>query len=82
MRLSIHSIQQTLFSGEAEKLICHTPQGQITVLDDHLPIISTLTGPNVEIVKTNREKNIVEIGSGVLEVRPESEVVILVNTKI
>lgn len=82
MKVSIHSIQKTLFSGEAEKLICHTPQGQITVLDDHLPIISTLTGPNVEIVKIDGEKSLVALELGILEVRPESEVVILVNTKI
>jgi len=31
MKLSIYSIQSTLFEGEAEKLIAATPQGQITV---------------------------------------------------
>jgi F-type H+-transporting ATPase subunit epsilon len=81
MRLSIHSIQATLFRGEAERLIAYTLEGQITVLDHHLPIISTLLGPEIEIVQKNGEKKSVAIASGVLEVRPESDVVILANTR-
>jgi len=78
MRVAIYSIQSTLFEGEAEKLICETPHhGQITVLDNHLPLITTLIGPSVKVVERgNREKEIA-IKSGFLEVRPASEVVIL-----
>ena len=80
MRVAIHSIQSTLFDGEAEKLICWTPNGQITILDNHLPIITTLIGPEVKIVdRQNREKE-VRLKGGFLEVRPESEIVILANS--
>ena len=80
MRVSVYSLQNTLFSGTAEKLICCTPQGQITVLDRHLPLISTLNGPAVELVDNTGKRTKIEISSGVLEVRPESEVVLLVNS--
>lgn len=79
MKVSIHSIQSTLFQGEAEKLVARTSEGQITVLDHHVPIISTLVGPDIEIVQKNGEKKSISIASGVLEVRPESEVVVLAN---
>ena len=79
MHISVYSLQGTLFSGSAEKLICRTPQGQITVLDRHLPLISTLNGPTVELVDNKGERIKIEISSGVLEVRPESEAVLLVQ---
>lgn len=80
MRVAIYSIQRTLFEGEAEKLICGTPQGQMTVLDHHIPFISNLTGPSVEIVRADGIREKVNISSGILEVRPESEVIILANS--
>lgn len=78
MHISVYSIQQTLYEGEAEKLICRTPLGQITVLDKHLPIISTLNGPTLEIIDSQGKKHIINISSGILEVRPGSEAVALV----
>jgi len=79
MKIAVYSIQQTLFSGEAEKLICHTPQGQITVLDQHIPLISSLVGPRLEIVGRNGKINEIPFKGGFLEVRPASEVVILAS---
>lgn len=82
MHISVHSIQSTLFEGEAEKLIARTPRGQITVLDHHVPLISTLMGPEIEIVKKGGEKESISITSGILEVRPESDVVILADSQL
>ncbi len=77
MHISIHSIQKTLFDGEAEKLICETPMGQITVLDHHLPLIAEITGPSIAVVQKNGERAEIPLARGFLEVRPGSEVVIL-----
>lgn len=79
MKLSIYSIQSTLFEGEAEKLIAKTVMGEITILDNHLPLVSLLQGPRIEIIDMKGEKNTIPISSGFLEVRPESDVVILVE---
>ena len=81
MKLSIYSIQSTLFEGEVEKLIARTTAGEITVLDNHIPLISILKGPSVKIVDKSGNKNIIDVGSGILEVRPESESVILAEEK-
>lgn len=77
MKVSIHSIKSTLFSGEAEKLLAHTPQGQITILDNHIPLITKLIGPAVVAVDRAGQTQDIPLNSGILEVRPESEVVIL-----
>ena len=79
MKLAIYSIQNTLFRGDAEKVIARTPLGQITVLDNHLPLISILAGPLIEVVGRGGEKTAVAITAGFLEVRPQSEVVILAD---
>lgn len=80
MHISIHSISKTLYEGSAEKVICYTPLGQTTVLNHHMPLVSSLTGPAVEIV-TDQDggKRIIPLASGFLEVRPGSDVVILTS---
>lgn len=79
MKIRIYSIQNTLFEGEAEKLIAETALGEITVLNNHLPLISTLAGPHIKLVDKNEKEVIIDIVSGFLEIRPESEVVAIVE---
>ncbi len=78
MHVSILAINETLFSGEAAKLTARTSGGEITILDGHLPIISDLTGP-VGLTDNSGKRTDIDASSGFIEVRPESEVVILVN---
>lgn len=80
MKLSIYSLNKTLFSEEAEKIIARTTTGEITVLDEHLPLISSLVSSDLEIIDEKGKKDKIKITSGFLEVRPESEVVILADT--
>ena len=77
MRLASYSIQNTLFECEVEKLIARTPLGEISVLDNHIPLISTLVGPSLSTIDKNGKKDIIPVSSGIIEVRPGSEVVVL-----
>lgn len=77
MRVAIHTIQKTLFEGEVEKVIAYTPQGQMTVLDHHLPLISRINGPSVTIAKSGGEQSDIPLTGGFLDVRPGSKVIIL-----
>ena len=79
MKIAVHSLAETLFEGEAIKLIAYTPTGQITVLDGHIPLITTLTGPKCSIVSKGGKPFEITLSSGVLEVRPDSEVVALIG---
>lgn len=81
MKISIHSISKTLYDGEAEKLICETPMGQMTVLDHHLPLITQIMGPSLAVVQKTGERSEIPVSAGFLEVRPESEVVILAESE-
>ncbi len=77
MRVSIYTLQSTLFDGAAEKLICETPMGQMAVLDHHLPLIARITGPSLAVVRKSGERTDIPLAGGFLEVRPGSEVVVL-----
>ena len=77
MNIAIHSIQGTRWQGTASKLICYTSLGQMTVLDHHIPLVSNIIGPHVEIVGTEGNKETIPVSSGFIEVRPGSEVIVL-----
>ena len=79
MTVSVYTLENTLFEGEAEKIIARTPLGEISILDNHLPLISSLVGSELCIVDKENKKNIIKINSGFIEVRPGSEVMILAN---
>ncbi|MBI2056154.1 MAG: hypothetical protein HYT37_02135 [Candidatus Sungbacteria bacterium] len=82
MKVSIYSIQNTLYEGDAEKLIIKTPMGEIAVLENHLPIVSKVIGPSAKIIDKNKKEHTIKLSSGFIEVRHqetggESRVVIL-----
>lgn len=79
MKIAVYSITETLFEGEADELIAHTSAGQIAVLNEHIPLITTLIGPKLSIIRKNEKPLDITLASGVLEVRPQSEVVALIE---
>lgn len=79
MRVSIHTLSETLFSGRAEKLICRTAVGEITILEGHAPLIASITGPEIRIGTGRGGVTPVPLSGGFVEVRPGSEVTILAD---
>ena len=79
MKIAVYSLAETLFEGEADELIAHTAGGQIAVLNGHIPLITALTGPTISIIKKDKQPLDIMLKSGVLEVRPQSEAVVLVG---
>lgn len=74
MRLAIHTIEKTLFDGDIKSLTLPTEAGEITVLENHLPLV-TLTRPGlIKIIDKLGKEHIIDFGSfGFLEVKPENE---------
>ena len=56
-----------------------TTMGQITVLPNHIPLISVLTAGEL-IIKKGEEVTNLAVSSGVIEVRPGSELYIVADT--
>ncbi len=81
MKLNIISLKGVQFEGEAVSVNLKTTSGEITVLDNHRPLITALAPGRAAITKKDGAKFNFEINSGFMEVAPNSEVVILANEK-
>ena len=67
MFLEILSAEEKIFSGEVDSVILPGIDGQFQILNNHAPIISSLT--NGEIKYSDKSKNeTLEINGGIVEV--------------
>ena len=73
MKLSIYSLKNVLFQGEAKLLNCKTVMGEITVLDNHETFIGVITAGIIKVVD-NKKEHFFPVKSGFLEVKPGNEV--------
>ena len=74
--IQIHTIEKTLFDGEADSLTLPGFEGELGVLPTHIPLISSL-GRGIVKIRTKNDRMEVPIEGGFAEIRPESKVVIL-----
>lgn len=74
MRLSIYSLRKTLFEGEAVSLNCRTASGEITVLDNHRPLVSILKKGLLKILDQNQKEHYIPVSSGFIEVSQDNNV--------
>ena len=52
MKLSVYSLKQILFQGEAQLLNCKTVMGEITILDNHETLITVLSSGTMKVIAT------------------------------
>lgn len=57
-----------------------TSTGEVTVKDDHIPLLSNITSGVISLVNDKNEESYLSISKGVLDVRRESQVTILADT--
>lgn len=79
MQLDVYSLKQILFEGEAVSLNCKTADGEITILDHHRPLITTLEAGPLTIIDTNQKINYINISNGFLEMTPENHLKLIVE---
>lgn len=79
MKLRIYSLKRTLFQGEAELLNCETLSGEITVLDNHKPLITVLRAGTIKILDKNKKEHYIPVSSGFMEIRSGSEGMLIVE---
>ena len=81
MKLSIYSINQTLFEGNVERVTLPTPQGQITILENHIPLITLAQAGQILYYNPGTDWQQIPFSGGIVEIRPGSEVIILAREK-
>lgn len=73
MKLSVYSLKNILFQGEAQLLNCKTIMGEITILDNHETLITVLSAGTMRIVDKNGKEHFFPVKSGFLEVKAGNE---------
>src|SRR3989344_5189828 len=67
MHLKIHLINNTIFDGEARRITLNTPMGEISILDNHEPMITLVEYGNIYVETNEGEKLLklmVDVGEG------------------
>jgi len=67
MQLEILSTENTIFTGEVDSVIFPGTKGEFQVLNNHAPIISSLSKGRINY-KINSKANLVHIKGGIVEI--------------
>jgi F-type H+-transporting ATPase subunit epsilon len=78
MNLTVLTPEKEFFNGEIRGLIVPGSKGEFKILDNHAPIISSLSSGKVQIIETSGELKVFSIAAGFIEVL-NNEVALLVN---
>ena len=79
MKLQVTSLRGVDYQGDIKSLNIKTTSGEVTILDNHLPLVTVLKAGMAHIVDTKETKKDLEIKSGFLEVSPENKVNVLID---
>jgi F-type H+-transporting ATPase subunit epsilon len=77
--LKIVTPEKVLFEGQVLQASVSTTMGQITVLPNHIPLVSQLSPGEVLVRFNGTEESLMVVSGGIVEVLPE-QVVILADT--
>lgn len=78
IKLKIFSPAKEVYENEVSEVTIPTKDGEITVLPNHTPIISALDGGEL-VARHGKQETSFFVYGGVVEVRPNSEVIILTD---
>lgn len=68
LKLTILTPDREFYEGEVVEVITESIQGDIAILPDHMPLVTTLKPANTEIVQKDGKKLKAFTSTGVLEV--------------
>ena len=74
--LTIATVAEPLFHGEVSSVTCPGVVGELTILKDHIPLVTPLSGGVIKVKNGDGEQSF-PIVRGILEVS-KKEVIILV----
>ena len=79
MKLNIISLKGLEFEGDISSLNLKTTSGEITVLNNHRPLITQLNKGSALVIKENGDKLNFDINSGFLEVSDGNQANLLIS---
>lgn len=79
MRLDIVSIKGKVLGCEAKSVNLKTKSGEITILDNHRPLVTLLEKGEVKIKRIDGAEERVSINSGFLEMSRDNVLTLLID---
>ncbi|MDP3245098.1 MAG: ATP synthase F1 subunit epsilon [bacterium] len=79
LQFEITTPERVVYKEKIDSVTIPTRDGEITVLPNHLPLVSILK-PGVLVVRKGGEENFMAVSGGFVEIQPESRVIILADT--
>jgi len=79
MKFHVYSLEKPAFERDAASVNLKTAIGELTILDNHRPLIVPIAKGPLRITEREGAEQVIEANGGLLEVRPESEVTILLD---
>lgn len=76
--LNIYSLNGIRFQGEADALTVPSVTGELTILPNHIPLVTPLVSGSIKIRSSSKEETVSIERGGIVEVRPEKIVVLLI----
>lgn len=77
MHVVITKVDEVYFDGEAESLTVPGAAGEMTVLSEHMPLITTLKEGEITVRESATSSKQFKVTSGVMEVRHDGATIIL-----
>ncbi|HVU79796.1 MAG TPA: F0F1 ATP synthase subunit epsilon [Candidatus Paceibacterota bacterium] len=77
MRVVIAKVDEVYFDGEAESLTAPGVEGEMTILGEHMPLVTTLKPGELIVRVAGEADKTFPVEGGVLEVRHDGATVIL-----
>lgn len=74
--LDIVSAEAEIFSGSVQKLFVSGEMGDLEILQNHAPLLTSLKPGPIWIVKLNGQEEVFYISGGMLEVQPRATTVL------
>jgi F-type H+-transporting ATPase subunit epsilon len=71
LQVDLVSPERILYSGEAEMVVCRTPEGEIAFLTGHTPFLGALGAGRVKIKPVAGAEIVATVGGGFVEVRDD-----------
>lgn len=67
MKLTVLTLKETLFDGSVQSVTLPAEMGELTILPNHVPIITALKKGLISAATTQGERKYFECGSGIFE---------------
>ncbi|MBI2098804.1 F0F1 ATP synthase subunit epsilon [Candidatus Uhrbacteria bacterium] len=79
LQFEITTPERIVYRDEVDQITIPTKEGEITVLPNHIPLVSLLS-PGALTIKKNKEEVYMATSGGFIEVQPGNKVIVLADT--